>query len=142
MRQETTTTNTPSNPGLLDLPGELRNLIYDLVVEETTCDFVSNFYDSRISIPELALVCKQIFREVVSVQSTRDNSTFRWRSHDSGGDLDSPLSRALCSQLILNAGQKDAPCWVRPSVSDIFGSTHHLVVVLNRQPRVEHGVFM
>lgn len=94
VRQGTTANHRPSKPGLLVLPGELRNLIYDFVVEETTCDFVLNLYDFRISIPKLALVCKQIFREVVSVQFTRDNSMFRWQGHDSGGDLDFSITQS------------------------------------------------
>ncbi|KAH0383095.1 hypothetical protein KCU92_g5637, partial [Aureobasidium melanogenum] len=85
---KTTTDTRPSNSRFLDLPGEIRNVIYNLVLEETICDYVLNLHDFRIPIPKLALVCKQIFREVVGVQFTKDDSEFYWQGHDSGGDLD------------------------------------------------------
>ncbi|KAG9588334.1 hypothetical protein KCU77_g8169, partial [Aureobasidium melanogenum] len=92
---KTTTDSRPSKSRFLDLPGELRNVIYYLVLEETTCDHILNLHDFRIPIPKVALVCKQIFREVVSVQFTKDSSEFYWQGHDSGGDLDFFVTQTL-----------------------------------------------
>ncbi|KEQ66778.1 uncharacterized protein M437DRAFT_62952 [Aureobasidium melanogenum CBS 110374] len=88
LRQKTIVKDRPHKPMFLCLPGELRNAIYELVLEETTCGLILNLHKFRIPIPKLALVCKQIFREVSSVQFTNDDSEFYWQGHDSGGDLD------------------------------------------------------
>ncbi|KAI5246625.1 hypothetical protein E4T43_02539 [Aureobasidium subglaciale] len=85
-RQQPIPTYDPSKPSFLDLPGEVRNLIYDLVVQDMPCAGTLNLYTFRIPTPSMALACKQILGEVMDyvVQDLR----FRWTGDKSGGGFD------------------------------------------------------
>ncbi|CAD0110131.1 unnamed protein product [Aureobasidium uvarum] len=88
VEQRTIAESDPSRLGFLDLPGEVRNIIYDLVVDELPRSRSLNLYDFRLRMPKMAGACKQIFRELVSVRFARFDSGFWWQGNTSGSGLD------------------------------------------------------
>lgn len=92
----------------LHLPAEVRNQIYDLAVKDLPCksytgcnkdspcknglecnkELPLNLYELHVRMPGLGFTCKQMFREVLSIQLSGHESKFRWAGHESGGALD------------------------------------------------------
>ncbi|THW04187.1 hypothetical protein D6D02_04428 [Aureobasidium pullulans] len=92
----------------LHLPAEVRNQIYDLAVNDLPCEIDTgcnkdspcknglecnkelplNLYKLHVRMPGLGFTCKQMFREVLSIQLSGHESKFCWAGHESGGAFD------------------------------------------------------
>ncbi|KAG9668067.1 hypothetical protein KCU95_g17814, partial [Aureobasidium melanogenum] len=142
LRQKTIVKDRPHKPTFLCLPGELRNAIYELVLEETTYDLILNLHVFRIPIPKLALACEQIFREVLSVHFTKDDSGFYRQGHESGGDLDFSVIQTPMLSTDTRRWAERCAMLGAPLHFKHLGFMHLLPMAPDLQPRVVHGAHM
>ncbi|KEQ97145.1 hypothetical protein AUEXF2481DRAFT_38544 [Aureobasidium subglaciale EXF-2481] len=116
-KQQPIPTYDPSKHGFLDLPGEARNLIYDLVVQDMPCAGTLNLYTFRIPTPSMALACKEIFGEVMGY--VVQNLSFAGQVINLAVGLTFPSPRLLCSLSALVSIWMLVPLLACTSASDI-----------------------